>query len=104
MSGPKKRYQGNSKGKSKGILLQQNSNKCQQESNPSATKPLCSRPELGVLQAVFRLLVILFKGSCALVILAILLNLLLVIINKTVMSGGISHYIPANYWKGILGW
>ncbi|MPC38737.1 hypothetical protein E2C01_032250 [Portunus trituberculatus] len=104
MTGPKKRNQGNNKGRSKSILPQQNSNKCQEKRNPCITKPPPPRsPQLGILQAVIRLLVILAKGFCALVILAILLNLLLTIINKTVMNGAISGYIPINYWKSILG-
>lgn len=102
MSLSRKRHQGNSKGRSKGLLPQQSPSKCQQESN-SSTKPKRSRPDLGVLQSVFRLLVILVKGFCALVIFAILLNLLLVIINKTVLSGRITRYIPIALWKDILG-
>lgn len=103
MTGPKKRKQGNNNSKSKGILPQQSPYECKQETNPSITKLSRRRPELGVLQAVFRLIVILAKGFCALVILVILLNLLLVIINKTVMGGAISRYIPINCWKNILG-
>ena len=101
MSATRKRHQGNNKSRNKDVLPQKSSSNCQQKAN-SSTKPRSCRPDLSVLQAVIRLLVILVKGFCALVILAILFNLLLVIINKAVLSGAISRYIPSTIWKDIL--
>lgn len=70
-------------------------------SSPDAPSSVC--PQRGLLWTIGRLLTIFIKGFAALVLFAIIFNLAVVILNKTVFDGKLQQYIPTKSWKDILG-
>ncbi|CAL4127995.1 unnamed protein product [Meganyctiphanes norvegica] len=54
---------------------------------------------MGLLYSVVRLVTFLLKGFAALVLFGIIVNLTMVLINKTIFDGSLDRYIPANNWK-----
>lgn len=69
-------------------------------SRDAASPPVLQR---GLLWTIGRLLTIFIKGFAALVLFAVIFNLTVVILNKTVFNGKLQQLIPTKSWKDILG-
>lgn len=104
-SSRKRAQNGSAKSQSK----QQEHSSAKGNRSPSTTSPSSrdaassAGPQRGLLWTIGRLLTIFIKGFAALVLFAIIFNLAVVILNKTVFDGKLQHYIPTKSWKDILG-